>query len=113
MTSYVKVDGVNVIVKRALSVDRGKGNISCLCYIVCLYGNFTSNDLTNKKLILKIKKTEASEAWPGLRKHLTLPAPCISESYIKIKIYLNIYFRTSLWCPKRFSPFVRDGVGKS
>ena len=33
---------------------------------------------------------------------LTLPAPRISESYIKIKINLNFYFHTSLWCLKRF-----------
>ena len=28
---------------------------------------------------------------------LTLPAPCISESFIKIKIDLNFYFHTSLY----------------
>ena len=33
---------------------------------------------------------------------LTLPTPCISESCIKIKINLNFYFQTSLWCLKRF-----------
>ena len=33
---------------------------------------------------------------------LTLPAGYISESFIKIKIYLNYYFHTSLWCLKRF-----------
>ena len=32
---------------------------------------------------------------------LTLPAPCISESCIKIKINLNFYFHTSLWCLRR------------
>ena len=31
---------------------------------------------------------------------LTLPAPCISESYVKIN--LSFYFHTSLWCLKRF-----------
>ena len=31
-----------------------------------------------------------------------LPAPYISESCIKIKINLNFYFCTSLWCLKRF-----------
>ena len=31
---------------------------------------------------------------------LTLPAPCISESYIKLKINLNFCFHTSLWCLK-------------
>ena len=32
---------------------------------------------------------------------LTLPAPCISESWIKIKTNLNFYFHTSLRCLKR------------
>ena len=34
--------------------------------------------------------------------YLTLPAPCILESFSKIKINLNFYFHTSLWCFKRF-----------
>ena len=33
---------------------------------------------------------------------LTLNVPCISESCIEIKIKLNFYFHTSLWCLKRF-----------
>ena len=33
---------------------------------------------------------------------LTLPVPFISESRIKLKINLNSYFHTSLWCLKRF-----------
>ena len=33
---------------------------------------------------------------------LSLNAWCISESYIEIKIKLNFYFYTSLWCLKRF-----------
>ena len=33
---------------------------------------------------------------------LTLPAPDISESWIEIKVNLNLYFHTSLWCLKRF-----------
>ena len=32
---------------------------------------------------------------------LTLPVPCISESCIEIKIKLNFYFHTSLWCLKQ------------
>ena len=32
---------------------------------------------------------------------LTLNVLCISESYIEIKIKLNFYFHTSLWCLKR------------
>ena len=31
---------------------------------------------------------------------LAIPAPCISESYIKRKINLSFYFHTSLWCLK-------------
>ena len=34
--------------------------------------------------------------------NLILPVPCISESCIEIKIKLNFYFHTSLWCLKRF-----------
>ena len=33
---------------------------------------------------------------------LTLKDPLISESCIEIKIKLNFYFHTSLWCLKRF-----------
>ena len=33
---------------------------------------------------------------------LTLKDPFISESCIEIKIQLNFYFHTSLWCLKRF-----------
>ena len=33
---------------------------------------------------------------------LTLPAPCISERFIMIKIKLNFYFHTTLRCLKRF-----------
>ena len=39
---------------------------------------------------------------PELIVILTLPAPCISGSCIKIKINLNFYFHTSLQCLKRF-----------
>ena len=34
--------------------------------------------------------------------NLTLKDPFISESCIEIKIKLNFYFLTSLWCLKRF-----------
>ena len=33
---------------------------------------------------------------------LILKDPIISESCIEVKIELNFYFRTSLWCLKRF-----------
>ena len=33
---------------------------------------------------------------------LTIPTRCISESYIKTKINLNLYFHISLWYLKRF-----------
>ena len=33
---------------------------------------------------------------------LTLPVPSISEKGIEIKIKLNLYFHTSLWCLKGF-----------
>ena len=42
---------------------------------------------------------------------LTLPALSISESCIKIKISLNFYFHTSLWClkglTKAFKAFIK------
>ena len=34
---------------------------------------------------------------------LSLPAPCISESFINIKINLNFYFPASLLCLKMFT----------
>ena len=34
--------------------------------------------------------------------HFSLNHPCISESYIEIKINFNFYFHTSLWYHKRF-----------
>ena len=34
---------------------------------------------------------------------VTLKDPLISESCIEIKIELNFYFHTSLWCLKRFT----------
>ena len=40
-----------------------------------------------------------SEIFKG---NITLNVPCISESYIEVKIKLNFNFRTSLWCLKRF-----------
>ena len=40
------------------------------------------------------------DANPALSR-LTLPAPCISESYIKIKTNLNFCSHTSLWRRKR------------
>ena len=39
---------------------------------------------------------------------LAPPAPCISESCIEIKIKLNFYFHTSLWCLKRFYEGLKD-----
>ena len=46
-----------------------------------------------------INQIKNSENWKLI---LTLPAPCISESCTEIKIKLNFYFHTSLWCLKRF-----------
>ena len=37
-----------------------------------------------------------------LAKKFALNVPNISESCIEIKIKLNVYFHTSLWCIKRF-----------
>ena len=44
------------------------------------------------------------------RKHfvyLTLPAPRISESWIKIKVNWSFYFHTSLCCLKRFYEYLK------
>ena len=38
-----------------------------------------------------------------------LPFPCISESCIEIKIKLNVYFHTSLWCLER----IYEGLHKT
>ena len=38
---------------------------------------------------------------------ITLKDPFISESCIEIKIELNFYFHTSLWCLKRFYAFIK------
>ena len=38
---------------------------------------------------------------------LIFPFPCISESWIKMKINLNFYFRTSLWCLKKFYEYLK------
>ena len=49
---------------------------------------------------LKILTATLAIIW--WRHLLTLSTLCISESYIEIKIKLNFYFHTSLWCLKRF-----------
>ena len=41
----------------------------------------------------------------GANMPLTLPAPCISESCIKIEVNLNFYFPSSLWCMALMKPF--------
>ena len=51
---------------------------------------------------LKTKK------FPFLSYLLTLTAPCILESCSNIKINLNFYFHTSLWCLKRFYEGFKD-----
>ena len=53
-------------------------------------------------LELAYENTEISFFWIFSSEVLTLPAPRISESCIKIEIYLNLYFHFSLWCLKRF-----------
>ena len=41
---------------------------------------------------------------------LALPARCILGSCIKIKINLNFYFNTSLWCLKGFYEGLKRGL---
>ena len=54
----------------------------------------------NRKLKNTVKGYKAfsgfASVWSG-NSVLSLPAPCISESFIKIKINLNFYFHTSLY----------------
>ena len=45
-------------------------------------------------VVLMHQKSRASKLIP--------PGPCISESCIKLKINLNFYFDTSLWCLEWF-----------
>ena len=61
---------------------RTAASLNRLCQPFCLYQHCSNYYLIN---------------W-----HLTLNVPCISESCIEIKIKLNFYFHTSLWCLKRF-----------
>ena len=63
------------------------GSERLLCFTSCICGNNT------QETELEPKKTSDP---------LTLKDPCISESCIEIKIKLNLYFHTSLWCLKRF-----------
>ena len=46
---------------------------------------------------------------PYVDVYLTLKDPIISESCIEIKIKLNFYFHTSLWCLKR----IYEGLHKT
>ena len=46
--------------------------------------------------IIKIRNPNSNE-----RIYSALPAACISESYTKIKINLNVYFHTALRCLKK------------
>ena len=62
--------------------------------------------------IITLAKTPILDVWVGQKQSskrcsvkkvfLTLIDPCISESYIEIKIKFKFYFHTSLWCLKRF-----------
>ena len=57
-------------------------------------GYFLKNIMPTLNNLNKETKNKASM--------LNLPATFISESCVKIKINLNVYFHTSLWCLKRF-----------
>ena len=57
-------------------------------------------------VIFFLKNTfKTAEFWcvaglTAISRLLTLPAPCISENCVEIKIKLNFYIHTSLWCLK-------------
>ena len=59
---------------------------------------FSCQPMTGKK---KYKGTVLGFLMKAYAK-ISLPVLFISESHIKIKISLNFYFHTSLWCLKRF-----------
>ena len=59
---------------------------------------------------LNLKRTFSTKLWLQLFViSITLPAQYISEICIKMKINLNFYFHTSLWCLKVFSLHPRSG----
>ena len=57
---------------------------------------------------LEHTKDIVSTSIKDLQKILALSASYISENYFKIKINLNFYFRTSLWCLRRFYGGLKD-----
>ena len=69
------------------------------------YFAFRSNDtgyeIYDKMLAFTGKEFSRLYFWYMLTS-ITLPALCISESCIEIKIDLVFYFHTSLWCLRRF-----------
>ena len=72
-----------------------------------MFKSKTQNEVNGEKYIQKgiLKKVLSSAAQPNISakvSELTLKDLCISESCIEIKIELNFYFHTSLWCLKRF-----------
>ena len=71
-----------------------KGLIAPLLY------NISRTQLQNASKESKIKKMINEIVLKLLL--LTLKDPFISKSCIEIKIELNFYFHTSLWCLKRF-----------
>ena len=54
------------------------------------------------RLIVSSEKKKLHQRRLRIETYLTLTALCISESCIKMKINLQFYFHTSLWCLKRF-----------
>ena len=70
--------------------------------LVIIFWNFTlflyRTDLPQVKRKLISSITNLVRKLPN---NFTLNVPCISESCIEIKIKLNFYFHTSLWCLKK------------
>ena len=71
-----------------------------------MYGNFDKLELLHYIAEFKNNSnfisTESHQQILSDYKELTLNVWCISESCSEIKINLNFYFHTSLWCLKRF-----------
>ena len=68
-------------------------NFFILIIIIFIWIVYTVNSFRSDAAICKCSIEKLS---------LTLTVPCISESCIEIKIKLNCYFHTPLWCLKRF-----------
>ena len=84
-----------------LEEDKGWSKIQIIFELFYLNNNYFHLDSVYCKFIPLVQMQPFVSAL--YRKlSITLTVPCISESCIEIKIKLNCYFHTSLWCLKRY-----------